>query len=93
MKKLLPGAAALIAFGVTANAADLPARVYTKALAVAPVYDWSGFYIGGHVGYARGHEHDNLSTVLVAAPIDRFRVNGVIGGVHAGYTNRRNKML
>jgi outer membrane immunogenic protein len=85
MKKFLLGAAALIAFGATANAADLPARIYTKAPAVTPVYDWSGLYIGGHVGYGWGHEHDNLSTVLVSAPIDRFPVDGVIGGVHAGY--------
>lgn len=85
MKRFLLGAAALMAFGATANAADLPARAYTKAPVVAPVYDWSGFYIGGHVGYGGGHEHDNLSTTLVAAQIDRFSVDGVIGGVHAGY--------
>jgi outer membrane immunogenic protein len=34
-----------------ASAADLPARVYTKApVMVDPGYNWSGFYIGGDVG-------------------------------------------
>jgi len=85
MKKFLLGTVALMAFATTASAADLPARVYTKAPVVAPVYDWSGFYLGGHVGYSWGHEHDNLSTVLVGTPADRFSVDGVIGGLHAGY--------
>jgi outer membrane immunogenic protein len=40
---------------VPALAADLPARSapYTKAPAyVAPIYNWTGFYIGGHIGGA-----------------------------------------
>jgi outer membrane immunogenic protein len=56
MKKLLLGTVALVALGaaVPALAADLPARApYTKAPAyVAPIYNWTGFYIGGHVGGA-----------------------------------------
>jgi outer membrane immunogenic protein len=37
-----------------ASAADLPARTtYAKAPAyVAPIYNWTGFYIGGHLGGA-----------------------------------------
>ena len=55
MKKLLLGAAALIAFAAPAVAADIPARTYSKAPAyTAPelVYNWTGFYIGGHIGGA-----------------------------------------
>ena len=55
MKKILLGAAALAAFAAPAFAADMPARPYTKAPAyTAPqvVYNWTGFYIGGHVGGA-----------------------------------------
>src|SRR5215212_3771509 len=55
MKKFLLATVALVAFGVTvpALAADLGARPYTKAPAyVAPIYNWTGFYIGGHVGGA-----------------------------------------
>jgi outer membrane immunogenic protein len=55
MKKLLLGTTALIAFAAPALAADLPARKYTKAPAyTAPeaIYNWTGFYVGGHIGGA-----------------------------------------
>src|SRR6202451_4608924 len=57
MKKLLLGPVALVALGATvpALAADLGARTpyYSKAPAyAAPIYNWTGFYIGGHVGGA-----------------------------------------
>jgi outer membrane immunogenic protein len=55
MKKLLLGAAAIIVFAAPAVAADIPARTYTKAPVYTPpqvVYNWTGFYIGGHLGGA-----------------------------------------
>jgi outer membrane immunogenic protein len=55
MKKILIGAAALVASAGSAFAADMPARTYSKApvyTAPAVVYNWTGFYIGGHVGGA-----------------------------------------
>src|ERR1700709_2761749 len=55
MQKFLLGAAALIALAAPAPAADMPARPHSKAPAYAApavVYNWPGFYIGGHVGGA-----------------------------------------
>ncbi|MDO9296118.1 outer membrane protein [Bradyrhizobium sp.] len=55
MKKFLLGAATLIALAAPAAAADMPPRPYSKApayTAPAVVYNWTGFYIGGHVGGA-----------------------------------------
>ena len=57
MKNFLLGTVALVALGATvpALAADLGARApyYAKAPAyAAPIYNWTGFYIGGHVGGA-----------------------------------------
>jgi outer membrane immunogenic protein len=55
MKKFLLGTVALAALASPALAADMPARTYTKApayTAPALVYNWTGFYIGGHVGGA-----------------------------------------
>jgi outer membrane immunogenic protein len=56
MKKFLLGTVALVALGATvpALAADLAARpAYTKAPAyMQPIYNWTGFYIGGHIGGA-----------------------------------------
>jgi high affinity Mn2+ porin len=41
----------LLAFAGPAAAADLPLKAPPVA---AAVYSWSGFYVGGHVGYAAG---------------------------------------
>jgi outer membrane immunogenic protein len=43
----------LVGFVGAASAADLPARTYTKAPAVAPVmaYNWTGCYVGVNGGY------------------------------------------
>ena len=47
MKKVLLASACLFALAAPASAADLAARPYTKApVAVASVYNWTGFYIG-----------------------------------------------
>ena len=55
MKRLLLGAAAIVAFAAPVFAADIPPRTYTKApVYTTPqvVYNWTGFYIGGHLGGA-----------------------------------------
>ena len=55
MNRILLGTAALVALAAPAFAADVPARTYSKApayTAPAVVYNWTGFYIGGHVGGA-----------------------------------------
>src|ERR1700720_4050422 len=55
MKKYLLGSVAFVAFAAPAVAADMPVRTYTKApVYTAPeaVYNWTGFYIGGHIGGA-----------------------------------------
>ncbi|UWU89487.1 outer membrane protein [Bradyrhizobium sp. CB1015] len=47
MKKLLLASACVFALAAPASAADLAARPYTKApVAVASVYNWTGFYLG-----------------------------------------------
>ena len=53
MKKLLLATVALTVLSIAAPAlaADM-APAYTKAPPMAPiaVYNWTGFYIGGHIG-------------------------------------------
>jgi outer membrane immunogenic protein len=52
-KYLLTGVALLALAAVPAQAADLGARAYNKApVMAAPLYNWSGFYVGGHIGGA-----------------------------------------
>jgi outer membrane immunogenic protein len=53
MKKFLLGTVAAVALAAPAMAADLGARPYMKAPPPpAPIYSWTGFYIGGHIGGA-----------------------------------------
>ena len=76
MKKLLRGAAAFIAFAAPAVAADMPARTYSRApayTAPALVYNWTGFYIGGHLGGAFAGDNSLQSS-------DARFMGGVQGG-------------
>jgi outer membrane immunogenic protein len=84
MKKFLLGTVAFVAVGVAvpALAADLGARApyYTKAPAyAAQVYNWTGFYIGGHVG--GGFSGDNNFNGLVTGNDNDGRF---LGGVQVG---------
>jgi outer membrane immunogenic protein len=93
--KLILSAAAVVGAlaGITAaSAADLAARPYTKAPIMAePGFNWSGFYVGGNVGYSWGSA-DNTATIsnfvtgaALSTATSRNDVNGVIGGGQAGY--------
>ena len=76
MKKVLLGAAALIALAAPAAAADMTARTYSKAPAYtvpAVVYNWTGFYIGGHLGGAFAGDNSLQSS-------DARFMGGVQGG-------------
>jgi outer membrane immunogenic protein len=81
-----------------ASAADLAARPYTKAppVVVAPVYDWSGFYIGGQIGYDWRRD-SNVERLLATGVPDGWRANsspaGVVGGFHAGYNVQSGMMV
>src|SRR5450759_1885650 len=83
MKKFLLGTVALVALGATvpALAADLGARpAYTKAPAyMAPIYNWTGFYIGGHVGGAFSGNNNFNGLVTGNNNDGRF-----LGGLQAG---------
>jgi len=60
MKTVLMSAIALGAMAVAASAADMPAHGPAVAPApyVAPVFTWTGFYLGVNAG-AAGHGNDN----------------------------------
>jgi outer membrane immunogenic protein len=87
MRKTLLAAVGLASLGMApALAADLPARTYTKAPAiVAPVYDWSGFYIGLNGGGASSRECYTITSVAGAAVVPNSEgchnaSGGLVGG-------------
>jgi outer membrane immunogenic protein len=75
----------------SALAADLPAPVYTKApVYVDPGYNWTGFYLGGNLGYSWGRSSDtstftNGAGTLLSTSIGRSNLDGIVGGGQAGY--------
>jgi outer membrane immunogenic protein len=100
LKKLLLGAIATvaiatIAFSATAFAADLSAPTHTYAPAsapmiAAPIYDWSGFYIGINGGGGSSRKCWDLLTnvslaTIPATPEGCHNATGGIVGGQIGY--------
>jgi outer membrane immunogenic protein len=77
-------AAAVVALGVTgASAADLGQRpVYKAQPAPVAIYNWTGFYVGGHLGGAWGREDIQDAITLVTGKTDP---SGFLGGAQVGY--------
>jgi outer membrane immunogenic protein len=92
MKSVAAGAVLLASLmAAPAFAADLPvkARSYQQPI-FAP--SWTGFYIGGQVGYAHG-EWDNsplfsnppIGPFTTGVPVGNASGDGITGGLHVGY--------
>ena len=89
MRKLLLAASTVAALAAvdTASAADLA----LKAPPAPAWYDWTGFYIGGNVGYSWGRTRTNY-TVAGLAPFSTSQsMNGALGGLQAGYNWQFNR--
>ncbi len=91
IRKLLLSSVAIAAVSASAFAADLPSRrappVYVPP--PVPLFSWTGFYVGGDLGYAFGKD----SVAQVGAPLgvgpnvyyQDGNPNGTTGGAHVGY--------
>jgi outer membrane immunogenic protein len=88
MKRLLLGSVGLVALMVTgfANAADIyrgPPPAPPPPV-VVPLYNWTGFYVGGNIGGA--WRHDNFTDTLLGVNFDDGDNRGVIiGGGQVGF--------
>jgi outer membrane immunogenic protein len=82
MKKFLVAGIAAAAFcGAPVLAADLPTKAPVYQAAPEPIFIWSGFYAGGHLGYLWGSTRV-IENGVVTDP--NAPTNGVIGGLLAG---------
>ena len=96
MKKLLLAGAAAIAFASGAQAADLGvARVPVAAAVMAPVFNWSGVFVGAQIGYGWGKTNvDAYNGALYnVANSGSYNSNGITGGVHLGYNWQVNNLV
>jgi high affinity Mn2+ porin len=74
-------------FVTTCLAADISV-VSTMPLKAPPIasYDWSGFYVGGNVGYSRGYGRNTLFDPNPTATDSSF--GSLFGGMQFGYNYR-----
>jgi len=83
MKKLLLASAAVIAFGIaSASAADIQRRQVMPAKApvyVAPIYNWTGFYVGINGGGGWGKSDWNNAFGNADAKLSGGLAGGTIG--------------
>ena len=98
LKSVLFGGVALImASAGPAVGADAPMVKARKPPAKATFYDWTGFYIGSHFGYASGYSRYSATepgtiVPVLAGSLDLFKAfDGFKGtgsydlGLHGGY--------
>jgi len=82
------GIGAALATCSLAVAADLPTSLPIKAPVRSAIYDWTGFYLGGHVGYGGGGFGPGTNPLPEQGVFFPHSVTGLIGGYQAGYIRR-----
>lgn len=90
---LLSGVAALglLAAGA-ATAADLPARKGpVMAPVYAPVFTWTGFYVGGNAGYGWGNV--NAGNTFATRTVTIGDTDGFVGGGQIGYNYQMGQFV
>ena len=76
------GLVALVGMAAPASAADMAVKARPPAPVVAPIYDWTGFYIGANGGWGQTRNCWDFVDVagLVVADGCRERSGGLVGG-------------
>jgi outer membrane immunogenic protein len=69
MKKLVLALTAVAALTTSASAADIGARPYKAPPPMAPVYNWTGFYISGGGGGGLWNADSNVQSTGVVGPL------------------------
>ena len=106
MKRILAALTVLVSGTVGASAADMALKARPPA-PVAAVYNWTGFYIGGNIGYGWGQDtNPSVSFVdpggaVAFGPyfaaggnvLPNLRPEGVIGGGQVGYNWQINQFV
>ena len=93
---LLSVSVVAFAWGSSALAADLPVKAPVYRAPVAAAYNWTGWYVGGNIGYGWGTADTNytdpgfgffgLPTSFSASQ----NLSGIIGGGQIGYNWQAN---
>jgi outer membrane immunogenic protein len=89
--------AAVSVCGLSAMAADLPSPVEPVApVAYVPAFSWTGFYLGGELGWIQPNPRYTTGTLLVGAPFvvtAASNNNGLTYGILAGYNYQVGQLV
>ena len=90
-------ATAANAVSISAFAADLPARMEPVApVAYVPAFSWTGFYLGGELGWIQTSPKYSTGALLLGAPFlvtSSSDKNGLTYGVLAGYNYQVGQLV
>ena len=85
------------AISMSAFSADLPARMEPVApVAYAPPFSWTGFYLGGELGWIQTNPKYTTGALLLGAPFfvtSGSDKNGLTYGVLAGYNYQIGQLV
>jgi outer membrane immunogenic protein len=90
MNKLLLTAAAALTLALPAQAADMPVKAPRAVAVAAPVFNWTGFYVGATVGYGWGRPRHEDEGGAVSSAID---MTGVAAGATVGVNYQVNRIV
>ena len=94
LRQTLLASAGTIALASAAFAADLPSRAPPPVyIPPTPIFSWTGFYVGGQVGYGWGTQKANVSLPNGNTIYNSYSAEGVIGGGHVGYNYQANQWV
>lgn len=80
-------AVAILGLTGAGQAADMPMRMKAPIAMPMAMFSWTGFYIGGQVGYAWGRDSttEYLTGTNTLTGIGwNYPINGIVGGLYAG---------
>jgi len=99
MKSRLLLATALTALSFSAFAADLPTRTVAP-VAPAPIFSWTGFYVGGSLGlvnhngqFSGSYDDNSYDGNFLPGSTARSSGIGAMVGVQAGYNYQMGQMV
>jgi len=94
MKKLLVAGIAAAAFcGAPALAADMPVKGPVYKAAPAALYDWSGWYVGGNLGYGWGQADWTWDIPGLGDLRTDTKPKGILGGAQVGWQRQSGNFV
>src|SRR6266700_2934676 len=92
-RKFVCGAWPVLATCSAVTAADLPANLPVKPPIRSAIYDWTGFYVGGHFGYGDASFGPGTNPIPLQGVFLPHSPTGLIGGFQAAYNRQFSNRL